>query len=163
VQYKSTFAPSKQAEQRRIKSQAQQAAHDAAVHRPGRSNGKKKGKDARAWDASSEEDDDEEEEDEEEEEDAAGGSSSNFKPVAVGSSQTSTSASISPTPPTIITATRGGPLFSSPSPVASTPDGTAYAAMKPIRHLPQIPGKPIGEFNLYVFFCYLSLLMPFNQ
>jgi len=66
VQYKSTFAPSKQAEQRRIKSQAQQAAHDAAVHRPGRSHGKKKARQAGAWDASSEEEEEEEEEEEKE-------------------------------------------------------------------------------------------------
>ena len=154
VQYKSTFAPSKQAEQRKLKSQAQQAAHDAAVHRPGRSNGKKKAKDAGAWAVSSDEEEDEEEEEEEEEEDF--GSSNTAKPVTGGVSQSSTSAGVPsalppppPPPPTVVTANRvGHTIGHSPSPVASTPDGNAYSAPRPIRHLPQIPGKPICEFML---------------
>ena len=66
--FKSSFAPSKQATQRLAKTQAQQAAHQAAVHRPGKSgglNGKGKrraGQDG--WVESSDDDDDDEEEDE---------------------------------------------------------------------------------------------------
>ncbi len=72
---RSSFAPSRQANQRKAQSQAQQAAHHAAVHKPGRINGrqKKKARDPGAWGESSDEeedDDDEEEEEEEEEEDA---------------------------------------------------------------------------------------------
>ncbi|KAF8896461.1 hypothetical protein BD779DRAFT_1496046 [Infundibulicybe gibba] len=65
--FKSSFAPSKQALERMAKAQAQQEAHHAAVHKPGRANGKKKPKvvDKGAWGESS----DEEEEEEEEEED----------------------------------------------------------------------------------------------
>ena len=64
--YKSSFAPSKNAMQRKKKSEAQQAAHEAATHRPGRGAGKTKSKSkgAGGWEDSSEE---EEEEDEEEE------------------------------------------------------------------------------------------------
>lgn len=64
LQFKSSFAPSTSAAKRKAKVQAQQAAHLAAQHKPGRANGKKS-KAADAWDDSS----DEEEEDEEDEED----------------------------------------------------------------------------------------------
>ena len=61
--YKSSFAPSKNAMQRKARSEAQQAAHEAATHRPGRGMAKAKNKLKRggAWGDSSE---DEEEEDE---------------------------------------------------------------------------------------------------
>jgi len=62
TQYKSSFAPSKQAAERKAKVQAQQAAHHAAVLKPGRANGRKS-KIAGAWDESSEDEDDEEDDD----------------------------------------------------------------------------------------------------
>ncbi len=69
-QYRSSFALSKQASERKARSQAQQAAHDEAVHKPGRPNGKQKsrqGSGGGGWnDSSDEEEDDEEEEDEDE-------------------------------------------------------------------------------------------------
>lgn len=65
-QYRSTFAPSKQAAERKARSQAQQAAHDAAVHKPGRPNGRQKVKQREGgWESSEEEDEEEEDEDEE--------------------------------------------------------------------------------------------------
>ena len=67
--YKSSFAPSKNAMQRKARTEAQQAAHEAATHRPGRGKGKAKNKpkSVGAWGDSSEEEDDDDEEDEEDE------------------------------------------------------------------------------------------------
>ncbi|KAI9461676.1 hypothetical protein BJY52DRAFT_1203440 [Lactarius psammicola] len=72
--YKSSFAPSKNAMQRKAKSEAQQAAHEAAAHRPGRGTGKvkTKSKAAGGWGDSSEEEEDEEEDDEDEDVDSDG-------------------------------------------------------------------------------------------
>jgi CCR4-NOT transcriptional complex subunit CAF120 len=68
VPYRSSFAPSSKVAERIMKAQAQQAAHEAAKHRPGRANGKKKAKTtaAGAWESSDEEDDEEEEDEDEE-------------------------------------------------------------------------------------------------
>jgi hypothetical protein len=64
--YKSSFAPSKNAMQRKARTEAQQAAHDAATHRPGRGTAKAKNrpKTVGAWGDSSEEEEEEEDEDE---------------------------------------------------------------------------------------------------
>ncbi|KAA1467641.1 hypothetical protein DENSPDRAFT_877486 [Dentipellis sp. KUC8613] len=64
-QYKSSFAPSKKAMERKANAEAQQAAHEAAVTKPGRANGaaRVKSKGAGAWGDSSEEEEEEEEED----------------------------------------------------------------------------------------------------
>lgn len=68
--YPSTFAPSRQATERKAKAQALQEASYAATHLPGKPNGniKKKRKDQGAWAESS----DEEEEDEDEDDDDDG-------------------------------------------------------------------------------------------
>lgn len=65
---RSSFAPSKQANQRKAQSEAHKAAQHAAAHKPGRANGKGRARtrDPGAWGESS---DEEEEEDEEEDED----------------------------------------------------------------------------------------------
>jgi len=65
-QYKSTFAPSRQAAERKAKALAQQEANYAATHKPGKPKGGAKGKrkDRGAWAESSEEEEDEDEEDE---------------------------------------------------------------------------------------------------
>ena len=67
VPYRSSFAPSSKVAERIMKAQAQQAAHEAAKHRPGRANGKKKAKTtaAGAWESSDEEEDDEDDDDDE--------------------------------------------------------------------------------------------------
>ena len=67
--YRSSFAPSKQATERLAKSQAQQAAHQVAVHRPGKGGGEN-GKGQRRvhqgnWVPSSDEEEDDEDEDDE--------------------------------------------------------------------------------------------------
>ena len=71
--YKSSFAPSKNAMERKARTEAQQAAHEAATHRPGRGAAKAKNKAKRggAWGESSEEEE-EEEDDEEEDVDSDG-------------------------------------------------------------------------------------------
>ncbi|KAK7690672.1 hypothetical protein QCA50_005771 [Cerrena zonata] len=71
-QYRSSFAPSKSAAERKAKAQAQQAAHHAATHKPGRANGKSKPrhKESGAWGESSEEEEEEEEEEDDDDEDA---------------------------------------------------------------------------------------------
>ena len=67
--YRSSFAPSKQAAERKARLQANEAASHAAAHKPGRPNGnKRKSTVAGGWNNSS---DEEEEEEEEEEEDDA--------------------------------------------------------------------------------------------
>ena len=70
--YPSTFAPSKQAAERKAKAQAQQEASYAATHLPGKPNGnsKNKKKDRSAWAESSDEDEEEDEEEEGSDEDA---------------------------------------------------------------------------------------------
>jgi CCR4-NOT transcriptional complex subunit CAF120 len=157
-QYKSSFAPSKQAVERKLKSQAQQVAHRVAVQTPGRSNGKKKAKegDVGVWSMSS---DDEEEEEEEEEdldsdtEPAAGGSRI-IAESAAGSSRIIAPPLVPPPPPP--PPPQLSPQARSPqtygvgvSPVVSSPEGAGLSGPKPIRHLPQIPGKPAGELFPY--------------
>ncbi|KAI5117150.1 hypothetical protein M0805_009493 [Coniferiporia weirii] len=64
-QYRSSFAPSRQAAERKARSQAQQAAHDEAVHKPGRPNGRQQRTKQRegGWESSEDEEEEEEEED----------------------------------------------------------------------------------------------------
>ena len=66
VPFRSSFAPSSKVAERIMKAQAQQAALEAAKHRPGRANGKKKAKTTAtgAWESSDEEEDEEEDDDE---------------------------------------------------------------------------------------------------
>jgi CCR4-NOT transcriptional complex subunit CAF120 len=61
--YKSSFAPSNKAAERKAKAQAQMEAQLAAAHKPGRANGKRKSKIAGAWESSEDEEEEEEEED----------------------------------------------------------------------------------------------------
>ena len=73
--YKSSFAPSKNAMERKARTEAQQAAHEAATHRPGRGAAKAKNKAKRggAWgESSEEEEEDDEDEDEDEDVDSDG-------------------------------------------------------------------------------------------
>ncbi|KAF8532202.1 hypothetical protein JB92DRAFT_3104305 [Gautieria morchelliformis] len=71
--YPSTFAPSKQAAERKAKAQALQEASYAATHLPGKPNGniRKKRKDQGAWAESSDEEEEEEEEEEDDDEDGS--------------------------------------------------------------------------------------------
>ncbi|KAK2463437.1 hypothetical protein APHAL10511_004523 [Amanita phalloides] len=89
TQYKSSFALSKQAVERKAKVQAQQIAHHAAVHKPGRLNGKRKSKMGGAWGESSEEEEEEEEEEEDDEADSDDDGPASSKPSGNASSNTS--------------------------------------------------------------------------
>ena len=64
--YKSSFAPSTKAAERKAKAKEQKDAKLAAVHRPGRANGKRKSRVAGAWESSEEEEEEEDDEDEDE-------------------------------------------------------------------------------------------------
>ena len=147
--FKSSFAPSKQAAERKAKVQAQQAAHHAATHKPGR-NGKRKSKYAGAWNVSSEE---EEEEEEEEEDDA---DSDGEPAVARGQSASSSSAAPSAKPPP----NQGGHGDYSQPEAPQT-----YSHLRPPRTLPQIPGgRPPRKFDfLLVRYSYSVMFFPFFQ
>ena len=122
--FKSSFAPSKQAAERKAKVQAQQAAHHAATHKPGR-NGKRKAKYAGEWNESS----DEEEDEEDEEDDDA---DSDGEPVmARGQSTPSSSVAASIKPPP----NQGGHADYGQPEAPQT-----YSHLRPLRTLPQIPG-----------------------
>jgi CCR4-NOT transcriptional complex subunit CAF120 len=154
-QYKSSFAPSKQAADRKLRSQAQQDAHRLAVHTPGRLNGKKKAKegDVGAWNMSSDDEEEEEEEDEDDDLDSdaappAGGSRIIAEPAVSGSRIIAAPPLVPPPPPPPppIAQVRPPQTYGvGLSPVVSSPDGAGVSMPKPIRHLPQIPGKPAGE------------------
>ncbi|KAF7424192.1 hypothetical protein PC9H_009495 [Pleurotus ostreatus] len=123
--FKSSFAPSKQAAERKAKAQAQQAAHQAAVHKPGRSNGKRKSRvpERAVWNESS----DEEEEEDEEEDDDADSDAVPSPPLDRRSRQSSPNA---------------GPRMNKPNTgpdVQAQPQPT-YPNLRPPRTLPQIPG-----------------------
>jgi CCR4-NOT transcriptional complex subunit CAF120 len=129
--YKSSFAPSKNAMQRKAKSEAQQAAHEAATHRPGRGAGKAKGKSKAGggWEDSSEED---EEEDDDDDEDV----DSDGQPAAPRDDRSVSNYAAS--------ANNHRSQYSSPrgpSPLASG-DASSYQAQphtRPPRNLPPVP------------------------
>ena len=130
--YKSSFAPSKNAIQRKARSEAQQAAHEAAVHRPGRGagKGKSKAKAAGGWEDSSEEEEEEEEEEGDEDVDSDG------QPVAPRDDRSVSNYAAS--------VNNHRSQYSSPrgpSPLASG-DATPYQAQphaRPPRNLPPVP------------------------
>ena len=152
AQYKSTFAPSKQAVQRKARLQAQQAAHQAAVNRPGRANGKR-GSNSRVsgWNETSDEDEEEEEE-EEEEEDA----DSDDEPSATGSKRPSQTSVHAPSPvPAPIGGTQTRPLrphsrTQSPAEVPTATDANPYAQLRHPRGLPPVPRPQTqGDFSFH--------------
>ena len=125
VAYKSTFAPTNKAAERKLKAKAQQAAAHAATHRPGRANGKRKMKNAGAWESSEEE---EEEEEEEEDDDM---DSDGQKPMARGSQNASSSSNNAAR--SQIQTTLTGPNDYNQD-ILPTP-----SHLRPPRNLPQIP------------------------
>jgi CCR4-NOT transcriptional complex subunit CAF120 len=137
--YKSSFAPSKQAEERKARSQAQQAAHNAAVSKPGRSNGKRKMKngDGGAWNDSSEEDEEDEEDDDVD---------SDPEPPTATTSQNPAPGSMVQNGQGKLPQAQGQPLLTGgPGELSINPPS------RPIRHLPQIPsGRSPGTIrNLF--------------
>ena len=128
VPYKSTFAPTNKAAERKLKAQAQQAAAHAATHRPGRANGKRKMKNAGVWESSEEEEEDEEDEDDEEDDDM---DSDGQKPMARGTQSISSSSNNAVRPQ--IQTTQTGPNDY----VEDVPPTPSH--LRPARNLPQIP------------------------
>ncbi|KAF9525646.1 hypothetical protein CPB83DRAFT_859099 [Crepidotus variabilis] len=135
VPYKSSFAPSNKAAERKAKAQAQKDAHLAATHKPGRANGKRKSRIGGAWESSEEEE--EEEEDEDEDVDSDGEVQNKGKgPQSNSSHQTLSSNG------------QQGRLVPMPSDALQdmTPPGSH---LRPQRNLPQIPAgqRPGDDFQ----------------
>ncbi|KAG5646986.1 hypothetical protein DXG03_001710 [Asterophora parasitica] len=130
--FKSSFAPSNKAAERKAKAQAQQAAHHAATHKPGRANGKRKSKIAGAWNESSDEEEEEEEEDDDDDD-----VDSDAEPVVNRQGQGFASST---------TSLRQGPNTSGELP--SEPNQQQYSHLRPPRTLPQIPEQNYpDEYN----------------
>ncbi|KAI0783662.1 hypothetical protein C8Q75DRAFT_430290 [Abortiporus biennis] len=129
---RSSFAPSKQAAERKAKSQAQQAAYQAAVHKPGRANGKSRAKrNSRMWGESSDEEEEEEEEEEEDDDEDVDSDVEPERPLRGRSEQPVGARGPGP-------ASNSGPS-TGPSPGGSTTDLNAFGRRP--RDLPQLPGQ----------------------
>lgn len=127
--YKSSFAPSKNAMQRKARTEAQQAAHEAATHRPGRVMGrpKNKFKSVGTWGDSSEEEEDEEEEEEDVDSDG--------QPVAPRDDRSVSNYATSVHQRSRVPSLRG------PSPLAGAADAPppTQPMPRPPRNLPPVP------------------------
>lgn len=135
--YRSSFAPSKQATQRLAKTQAQQAAHQAAAHRPGKSAGAGgKGKRRARQDGWAESSDEEEEDDDDDEDVDSDGDS-----VAPRLSQG----------PGTLPGRNQGKLSAQGSPYGSTSDLNHSGQGKQQRNLPRppSPGRGYGDQDDY--------------
>lgn len=131
---KSSFAPSRQAEERKKKAQAQQAAQQAAVTKPGRANGRKRtaAAAAGAWGESSDEDE-EEEDDEDEDVDSDGEPAHAPPPPRMQQQQQQQAAAMhQPFPQSSVYPSVGG---ASPAEAPSS----SYTHIRPPRTLPQPP------------------------
>ncbi|KAG5339807.1 hypothetical protein C0989_003488 [Termitomyces sp. Mn162] len=126
TQYKSSFAPSKQAAERKAKVQAQQAAHQIATHKPGRVNGKRKSQASSSWNESSEEEEEEEEEEDDDDDDA----DSDTEPSLTKKQSTGFASS-------------SNSLQQRQQPGEQT--GESYSHLRPLRSLPQVPGNSYQE------------------
>ena len=146
--YKSSFAPSKNAMQRKARSEAQQAAHDAATHRPGRgtAKAKKRPNTVGAWGDSSEEEE-EEEEDEDEDVDSDG------QPVVLRDDRSVSNYAASLNQRSRLSTPRG------PSPLPSGGDAPLpQPPPRPPRNLPPVPvlrGQCVSP-TLPIFVCFGS-------
>ncbi len=130
TQFRSSFAPSKQAVERKAKVEAQQKAHHAAVHKPGRTNGRRKSQPGGAWGESSEEED-EEEDDEDDEADSDDDGPASSKPYKAHSGNASSTTSIKPPQ------NQNPPLHQGD---AATDSG--HSGFRGLRTLPQLPSGP---------------------
>ncbi|KAI5983349.1 hypothetical protein EDD15DRAFT_2390858 [Pisolithus albus] len=141
TQYRSSFALSKQAAERKARMQAQQAAHQAAVSRPGRANGKRSvsGPRSAGWNESSDDDEEDEEEEEEDDDDA----DSDDEPSTADnkrSSQANVPAPVSaPIPMTPVRPLRAHSRDASPAETTTATDANPYAQLRHPRNLPPVP------------------------
>ena len=154
-QYRSSFAPSKQAAERKARSQAQQAAHDDVLHKPGRPNGKQRAQVHQregGWESSEEE---EEEEDDDEDDEEAGSDDRPRLPSVPGSRSQSNSSPVGRN--TMYQQNTRGL-----SPAGSVSDLRDPQSQRGMRTLPQIPQRgrsPGGKSNdnSYLFFHFINL------
>ena len=144
--YRSSFAPSKNAMQRKARTEAQQAAHEAATHRPGRGTGKPKNKlkTVGTWGDSSEEEEEEEEDDDDVDSDG--------QPVAPRDDRSVSNYAASVNQRSQVPSPRGQ------SPFASGVDGTPLPQPipRPPRNLPPVP-VPRGQGMSLVSICLLCM------
>nr|GAT46567.1 predicted protein [Mycena chlorophos] len=130
-EFKSSFAPSKQAAERKAKIEAQQAAHNAAVHRPGRANGRRRSRVAAGggggWGESSDEEEEEEEEEDDDDVDSDGEPAPAIRKQATPSSSAPNSS------------VDHRPAMQNEDPAAT------YSHLRPPRTLPQPPPRSFAE------------------
>lgn len=126
---RSSFAPSKQAAERKARLQAQEAASHAAAHKPGRANGKKKSTNGvtGGWHQSSDEEEEEEEDDDDDDAD---------------SDEERPRAPIAPTPVTPVQ-----PLHPRRDVSPNMGDPNARSQQRQSRTLPPVPGARPGELK----------------
>lgn len=136
TQYRSSFAPSKQAAQRKARAQAQ---HQAVLHKPGRANGKRvtHGNRLSGWNESS----DEEEEEEEEEEDDEDADSDEEPPSTLESKKPSP---VAPVPVPAVRPLRPGSAGRAVTPGEQATDANPYAQLRHPRNLPPVP-RPLTQ------------------
>lgn len=134
TQYRSSFAPSKQAAQRKARAQAQ---HQAVLHKPGRANGKRvtPGNRLAGWNESSDED---EEEEEEEDEDA---DSDEERPSTLENKKPGP---ITPVPVPAVRPLRPSSAGRSVTPGEQATDANPYAQLRHPRNLPPVP-RPLTQ------------------
>ncbi|KAG2154048.1 hypothetical protein DEU56DRAFT_952095 [Suillus clintonianus] len=135
TQYRSSFAPSKQAAQRKARAQAQ---HQAVLHKPGRANGKRAtpGNRLSGWNESS--DEEEEEEEEEDDEDA---DSDEEPPSTLESKKTGP---VAPVPVPAVRPLRPGSAGRAVTPGEQATDANPYAQLRHPRNLPPVP-RPMTQ------------------
>ncbi|KAI0635974.1 hypothetical protein C8Q77DRAFT_1155712 [Trametes polyzona] len=141
---RSSFAPTRLAAERKKKSEAQQAALQAAAHRPGKANGRKrKPQDTGAWGESSEE----EEEEEEEEDDDDVDSDDEPAPRRTSVSDQASAAGHGAPPSTGARSPYAQTNASSPARSQVDVNAGAYPASRRPRDLPQVPGgqRPLDQ------------------
>ncbi|KAG1835076.1 hypothetical protein EV424DRAFT_1551768 [Suillus variegatus] len=137
TQYRSSFAPSKQAAQRKARAQAQ---HQAVLHKPGRANGKrvKPGNRVSGWNESSEEEEEEEEEEDDDDEDA---DSDEESPSTLESKKP---APVPPVPVPAVRPLRPGSAGRAVTPGEQATDANPYAQLRHPRNLPPVP-RPLTQ------------------
>jgi CCR4-NOT transcriptional complex subunit CAF120 len=135
AQFRSSFAPSKQAAERKARVQAQEAASHAAAHRPGRANGKRQSTmaDRVGWNQSSDEEEEEDDDDDDADSDGPRPRAQHVAPNLV------------PPPPTQPLQPR--PRHGSPVPPV---DFSGDPHQRPPRNLPPLPGARPGESRFIV-------------
>lgn len=153
---RSSFAPTRLAAERKAKSQAQQAALQAAAHRPGKANGRKgrPAADSGAWGESSEEEEEEEEEEEDDEVD------SDEEPAPRRTSVSDQASALGHGAPPSAGARSPYAQTSAGSPARSQVDvnAGAYPGSRQARNLPQVPGQRLpGSSLLPPASCFSSI------